>query len=444
MHTTFGVYRQLLDSVSSSFDGPAALAPQKWHLPDYAVNMVHVWRLPPVGTFDFFPGTSGDDNLTGTTGDDFFDLSTGGKDTASGLAGNDGFTFGATFAKTDSVDGGDDFDFVQIEGDYSTQIKLAATTMTGVEELDMVGNHNYSIKFDDANVVPIGANDGNFDPSFIVFAEESAGFSVSIDASAEVDAAFQIFTGAGDDTIKTGGGIDFIRPGTGTNVIDGGGGEDRVSHYSLGSAVTIDLSITGPQTIAPGTTNTYNHIEDVSGTPFADSLTGNNGANWLRGAEGADILTGNKGNDRMEGSLDADTIDGGQGDDHYLYGIFGDYEAADESTGSTFDTIIGFDFSQDHFVLPFAVAAIDTKVKNGTLSDATFDADLAAKVNAAKLGVSDAVLFTPNAGDHAGETFLIVDCNGLAGYQAGADMVVRLQTAVHASSIDTTDFIWQP
>ena len=45
-------------------------------------------------------------------------------------------------------------------------------------------------------------------------------------------------------------------------------------------------------------------------------------------------------------------------------------------------------------------------------------------MTAAALPLHDAVLFTPNAGGLAGHTFLIVDANGTAGYQAGADYVI--------------------
>ena len=57
---------------------------------------------------------------------------------------------------------------------------------------------------------------------------------------------------------------------------------------------------------------------------------------------------------------------------------------------------------------------------------ASFDADLALGVNAV-LGAGQAMLFTPDQGDLAGRTFLVVDGNDTAGYQPGQDYVIALE-----------------
>ena len=72
---------------------------------------------------------------------------------------------------------------------------------------------------------------------------------------------------------------------------------------------------------------------------------------------------------------------------------------------------------------------------------ASFDQDLAAAVNAGHLAGHQAVLFTPAAGGLAGETFLVVDVNGVAGYQAGADLVIDLHHPLHIASFGPADFI---
>ena len=51
-------------------------------------------------------GTKGDDILSGTSGNDVFDLWQGGNDTVSGGDGNDTFKFGAAFTAADKIDGG--------------------------------------------------------------------------------------------------------------------------------------------------------------------------------------------------------------------------------------------------------------------------------------------------------------------------------------------------
>ena len=51
------------------------------------------------------------------------------------------------------------------------------------------------------------------------------------------------------------------------------------------------------------------------------------------------------------------------------------------------------------------------------------------------------MLFEAKKGDHAGKTFLVIDQNGHAGYQARGDLVIWLDHAVHIDQIDTGDFM---
>ena len=78
--------------------------------------------------------------------------------------------------------------------------------------------------------------------------------------------------------------------------------------------------------------------------------------------------------------------------------------------------------------MPGTVSAVDAAVTTGALSTATFDSDLAAAVGASQLGAGHAVVFTPNSGTLSGDHFLIVDANGVAGYQAGQDYVIEFGT----------------
>ena len=51
------------------------------------------------------------------------------------------------------------------------------------------------------------------------------------------------------------------------------------------------------------------------------------------------------------------------------------------------------------------------------------------------------MLFTPDQGAHAGETFPIVDANGVAGYQGHEDFVFRLVSPVNLGSLSTERFV---
>ena len=66
---------------------------------------------------------------------------------------------------------------------------------------------------------------------------------------------------------------------------------------------------------------------------------------------------------------------------------------------------------------------------SGSLSAASFDADLAAGLNGF-LGAGQAALFSATSGTMAGRLFAVIDGNGVAGYQAGEDLVIELVSPV--------------
>jgi hypothetical protein len=51
------------------------------------------------------------------------------------------------------------------------------------------------------------------------------------------------------------------------------------------------------------------------------------------------------------------------------------------------------------------------------------------------------VLFVPDAGKYAGATFLVVDLNGEAGYDAGEDAVIRLTDTSGLGGLSTANFL---
>jgi hypothetical protein len=63
-----------------------------------------------------------------------------------------------------------------------------------------------------------------------------------------------------------------------------------------------------------------------------------------------------------------------------------------------------------------------------------------AAIGLGQLGIDHAVLFTPDSGDLAGDTFLIVELNGTAGYQASQDLVIKLDHPSHINHLSLTNF----
>jgi hypothetical protein len=76
----------------------------------------------------------------------------------------------------------------------------------------------------------------------------------------------------------------------------------------------------------------------------------------------------------------------------------------------------------------------------GKLTVANFDANLTAALSGHLLA-GHVELFTASTGSLAGHTYLVVDANGVAGYQAGQDYVIELTSATHLGQLTTTAFI---
>lgn len=136
------------------------------------------------------------------------------------------------------------------------------------------------------------------------------------------------------------------------------------------------------------------------------------------GSDADDLFIGGAGDDLVYGLGGADVLSGGGGRDTFVY-----YDAA-YSSGSAYDILADFDPATDRIDLEVAVTGFDAAISTGTLSSASFDADLGTAL--AGLGAGKAVLYSASEGDLAGNVFLIVDANGVAGYQAGEDYVFAL------------------
>jgi Ca2+-binding RTX toxin-like protein len=126
-----------------------------------------------------------------------------------------------------------------------------------------------------------------------------------------------LFGNGGNDTLSGGLGDDFLVGGEGDDSLDGGDGVDT-AQYGGGDGVvgvTVSLAIAGAQNTVGAGFDTLISIENLSGSDFNDTLTGDGGANFLFGGSGADTLIGGAG---------ADNLDGADGDDILTAGAEGD------------------------------------------------------------------------------------------------------------------------
>lgn len=172
-----------------------------------------------------FTGTNNDDNYTGTVGNDIFNMAQGGVDIVSGKEGDDEIRFGATLTSADRAIGGDGYDRVILDGDYSAGLTLASTTLRYVESFEMTSGHSYDITMNNGNVLA---------GEVMTVSAYGVGFGGSghyfhFNGAAETDGRFNVSDGYGDDIlIGSQGGDSLSMSYGGTDYIDGQGGNDVI------------------------------------------------------------------------------------------------------------------------------------------------------------------------------------------------------------------------
>lgn len=112
-----------------------------------------------------------------------------------------------------------------------------------------------------------------------------------------------IYGGMGDDTIAGNAGNDFLVGGDSVGVF---AGWDTVDYTSDTAGVTVNLT-TGTATDGSGGSDTLSGFSRVLGSNYADTLTGNIGADDLRGNGGDDWFMMSAGNDTIYGGTTLET-----------------------------------------------------------------------------------------------------------------------------------------
>lgn len=375
----------------------------------------------------------------------------------------DGFYLGATLRSSDIIDGRDgNNDQVGLQGDYPNLV-LGPENLRNIESLvllsgqdtrfgDVAGNlYSYNITTVDANVAA-GAT------LIVSYTQLKPGENLVFNGSAETDGRYFFYAGKGVDRLTGGAGNDafLFQDGAFTpeDRIIGGAGMDQVGFRGNHSAglvfeadtiqnVEIVALISGSDTkygpLATGygynvTLNDGNvaagEILTVTGYALlsdermiVDGSAERNGHLRLYGGQGSDELTGGAGQDVLYGALGTDLMNGGAAGDTFLY------RYAADSTGPAFDRIVGFDYREDKIDLQINHSGFSDLVMGGRLSAASLEADLDTALEGL-LGAGEAALFSPNAGDLAGRIFAVVDMDGLAGYDSGADLLIEMVNPV--------------
>jgi Ca2+-binding RTX toxin-like protein len=430
---------------------------------------------------DVLNGGAGNDNLTDDN--EFFDSF--GNDTLNGGTGDDAlFSSGGI----DRIDGGKGVDYLWLDRSDATAnltfhlhtitdvTTLAGdgTTVTGVESFTLkTGSGNDTISLLGGNDL-VDAGDGNNTVSGGGGDDHlMSGAGTSHLTGGSGNDWLESGSGAFDDVLLGGSGDDTLESAGGADTVDGGAGHDTAVFFD-DQDVKLHLDQTDTATVATfeGTNATVVNAEDivVFAGSHADVLRTAQGDDVLHGGGGKDTLSGGSGDDYLLGEGGDDTIIGGAGEDAArvgggLYGGAGDdvitgglgsdtidggagadiirYTQVADSDSQGMDDVDDFDFTHDRFDFPFAVTGVD-KMVTGHVDLGTQGSDAAAAVGAHQLAAHHAVILHCADGFLAGSNFLIVDANGVAGYQDGADYLIWIFALDHASNVgkmDTSDFI---
>jgi Ca2+-binding RTX toxin-like protein len=174
---------------------------------------------------DTLTGNAANNVMTSGAGNDSIYLFDGGDDTVVAGAGNDTIYFNGTMTAADKVNGGEGSDRVILFGNYASGLTFAADSLVGVETLQLITGSRVGSEPFNYNLT---MNDGNVGPGGMLITAVSLGRneSFTLNGKAELDGAFRVLSGAGDDLIGGGQQGDRLHGGLGNDRLFGYGGDD--------------------------------------------------------------------------------------------------------------------------------------------------------------------------------------------------------------------------
>ncbi|MEQ1956865.1 calcium-binding protein [Mesorhizobium sp. CN2-181] len=216
----------------------------------------------------------------------------------------------------------------------------------------------------------------------------------------------RLYAGAGNNRLFGQDGNDTLMGGAGADYLSGGSGTDRASYASATKAVTVSLA--NPSINAGDAKgDTYNSIENLSGSNYNDNVFGNSAKNSINGGVGNDIVKGYAGND---------TLTGGTGGDIFVVNT-------PLNVSSNVDTITDFNRVDDTIQLD---DAFFVGLAIGVLAGTAFN-DIA--ISAAD--ASDRILYNSDTGS------LFFDQDGSGGTYAA----VKFAVLTGSPTITAADFV---
>lgn len=228
-------------------------------------------------------------------------------------------------------DGGgvDTYDFSKYTTNLTVDLNPGAWTTTSATQLARL--HYNGSQIADGNIANALLYKGDL-RSLIENARGGSG----ADSITGNQADNSLWGNAGNDKLYGDNGNDVLIGGAGADRLDGGAGIDTASYQEATAGVIASLFSPGGNT-GEAAGDTFYFVEQLVGSNYADTLTGDDNINGLSGLAGNDTLNGRGGNDLLIGGAGADVLTGGAGADTFLFAA-----VTDSRNSSGRDTITDF------------------------------------------------------------------------------------------------------
>ena len=259
---------------------------------------------------DSLIGSSTDNLITGGEGDDTLD-GAAGSDTLDGGNGSDTASYASASAAVTvslAMAGG------QITGGAGTDKLISIENLTGSGFNDkLTGSSTDNVMMGGVGNDTI---DGGAGSDTVSYASATGSVSVNLLSRSSTGSAGNdtlsnienVIGSASNDKLTGDNSNNVIIGGDGNDTLDGGTGNDTASYINSTASVTVSLAAVLQQDTRGAGLDTLTNIENLTGSVFNDTLTGNSSNNYISGGDGADTLNVTSGNDTLDGGAGIDTV----------------------------------------------------------------------------------------------------------------------------------------
>jgi Ca2+-binding RTX toxin-like protein len=261
-------------------------------------------ELATFQTAKVLEGTNGNDNFEATL---FIEAFNGGEgnDTVDFKASVIGVNIDIQNAYADGGEASGDT-LISIENIIGSDTASVSDTIYGDTQVNMF----YGLSGNDILEGAGGADvlDGGAGHDYARYTRSNSAVSVNLttgintgaDANGDILISIENIVGSAYGDTLTGNALsNVIDGGNGDDVLNGAGGVDTLTYVTSSSAVNVDISLSSSQNTGGSGYDTLSNFENLIGSSYSDTLSGDGADNVIEGGNGNDIINGGAGNDTI-------------------------------------------------------------------------------------------------------------------------------------------------